>query len=1088
MSFLQLACPSEPPSHPESSSESSASTNSDDDTSDSTQSSSEHSETMRLELKRLQNRARTQKARDAAIKKKLTAKLLKTANDVPKNPHPAAEYERDVFVDTAQLLSKPGIDKTMRHRRLRLLWSWLTAFTCSIADFLREKESNLRHVLNICVIDDTNMILSASREGEFEEQGSSSMVVSIMNNVQTLVLRFSDSSSSNSSGDCETSYRTFFVQTPLCPLDRTNARGILTEFSGWAFFWLGTEGTFLHNILPRVFECLTEGRIGSDINDSELHDLMAEINEEDGEEERHVSDSVEKDWVDLELVQNLNNEINLTPAELNRKRKRLCFAAIAEASFIPRTIFVENLVHTLSIAMNMMFSRTNDIGRLHQLIREQDQTKEDCEMLVGRSSSFFIDFVKGNFGMKLIAMHVQCLLDFHRLGIPTLSKDYFVVSMLMMGDVWKRFIHDVDRYPFKLFCLLDCKTSDELLDRYHSIREQMKVCQQCIDVEFTSQIMAYLEGGLNDNADELMLRLKITQDFLKDASTFVPLSSDHVECVHGLHQSLTYRFRGQKPSAECAQEQGLWATICSSYKAFWQHVFEQHGDLQARQRIKRFGVKGCNQYSKTKGPIQSQTTRKWQFADLKQLCDGRQHGKVPKRLCGWNVFQRKWFEKKQVHPDDWKKEIKSCSRAWQGLGPQSREPYRAEAAHEQELRNQAMLEPFACKSDGKTRNADDASELASAGLRKNSLRHVAESRTIQTYKQFHDRSQGMFDCWNAGIADADGCLRLDHINLDISQKELEAKWSHALHSPVEQAPEDILAHHGPLSSLPVKVFDYTIPVDQGIASVQIRKDTCVSIHLDAKPQRKNKKRSDALPFGLKVPKKKRAKKNVSSTGAACSKRPAASSILDAGVEHALDAKESTALDDVDMDSVDTDSSGSVSDASEQDSLTTAKTSDSSSDSVDTEGEQLPVDPVSRAEENATREVLRSHVELQATHPVDAVPSSSTAPLIVQKTQCQANVGVTDVGKQIANRLAKCRHCHQNVAKGSGRIAYAFSTVKFPGWIHISCFPDYLRSVSGNTGQAVSFLVDWMRDHPDCCVDLKAELQSLVSKLSEAGEG
>lgn len=123
------------------------------------------------------------------------------------------------------------------------------------------------------------------------------------------------------------------------------------------------------------------------------------------------------------------------------------------------------------------------------------------------------------------------------------------------------------------------------------------------------------------------------------------------------------------------------------------------------------------------------------------------------------------------------------------MGDASREPYEAEAAHEQGLRDQARLEPFACKSDLKTGNADHASELASAGLRKNSLRHVAESRTIQSYKQFCDQSQSMFKCWNAGIADADGCLRLDHVNLDMDRKDLEAKWSHALHSPVEELPE-----------------------------------------------------------------------------------------------------------------------------------------------------------------------------------------------------------------------------------------------------------------------------------------------------------
>ena len=194
-------------------------------------------EALRQEVKTFRRRHQTQKARDALREKRLRAKL--TQDKLPRNEHPAAEYQADVFVDSGFELCKAGAPKPVRRRRLRLLWSWFTTLTSAIASLLRDREKDLRHVLNICVIDDTNMTLAPSRDGEFDKHGCPSNVVSVMNNIQTLVLRFSGE------GDCEQppdSYRTFLVHTPMCPLDRANASGIATEFVAWVMFWLGAVG------------------------------------------------------------------------------------------------------------------------------------------------------------------------------------------------------------------------------------------------------------------------------------------------------------------------------------------------------------------------------------------------------------------------------------------------------------------------------------------------------------------------------------------------------------------------------------------------------------------------------------------------------------------------------------------------------------------------------------------------------------------------------------------------------------------------------------------------------------------------------
>ena len=247
-----------------------------------------------------------------------------------------------------------------------------------------------------------------------------------------------------------------------------------------------------------------------------------------------------------------------------------------------------------------------------------------------RSSSFFKNYVNGSFGLTYIDAHLQNLREFPSLRIGGLSKDYFQVSLLTMGDLWKRFIHDLDRFPFKLFALLDCKSDEELLIAFQKVKGHMQVCPKCIDIEFTSQLLTYL----GEDKDQLLTKLQNIQEFLLDAATFVPLSSDAVECIHGLHQRLAHRFRGQRPTAEAAQEEGLWSTIQSSYRKFWQLLWKKKGDPKARQRVVRYGRKGFNQYSQER--VQTRDGS-WGFNKLSAVAkapDQKKYVKVPKRLCG----------------------------------------------------------------------------------------------------------------------------------------------------------------------------------------------------------------------------------------------------------------------------------------------------------------------------------------------------------------------------------------------------------------------------------------------------------------------
>ena len=287
--------------------------------------------------------------------------------------------------------------------------------------------------------------------------------------------------------------------------------------------------------------------------------------------------------------------------------------------------------------------------------------------------------------------------------------------------------------------------------------------------------------------------------------------------------------------------------------------------------------------------------------------------------------------------------------------------------------------------------------------------------------------------------------------------------------------QEIFEQYGALSSLTLKVYEYVVCAHQSLFSVEIAKDSA-NLCLDANPARGGqKKRSDNLPFGMKVPKRKRARRTCPPTNATEKKKK-------------LDVCPETqdAVRDAFPGFQDEDSGGSDSEVQSPTSSSPSSASSSTSESSDTEGEPLSIDPQHRQEEDTTRQILRSHADLK---PDDSAAASSlatvAAPVNPGKTKCQSSVGLCDVGQQIAPRLAQCRHCGSKISRYSMRLAYSFSTSKFFAWIHPSCFVAYLQSVNGSRAQAVSFLNDWAEAHPDCTPEIRAELQELVSRLLAA---
>jgi hypothetical protein len=152
---------------------------------------------------------------------------------------------------------------------------------------------------------------------------------------------------------------------------------------------------------------------------------------------------------------------------------------------------------------------------------------------------------------------------------------------------------------------------------------------------------------------------------------------------------------------------------------------------------------------------------------------------------GWNIFQRQWFQKRQVDPDTWKEELGLCSTAWSRLSARDKEKFEAEAAHEQGLREEAAMQPFQSKSDKSKgwRKLGNASFDAASAIPRSGLRAVSRARLQATYKGFCE--DDVWSTWNGGISSAEGCLKLDLIDLNSTDLDISASWSKVFKDPVD---------------------------------------------------------------------------------------------------------------------------------------------------------------------------------------------------------------------------------------------------------------------------------------------------------------
>lgn len=258
------------------------------------------------------------------------------------------------------------------------------------------------------------------------------------------------------------------------------------------------------------------------------------------------------------------------------------------------------------------------------------------ETLCSRSYSIFVRFASGDLGHGLIADYMCSLERFRYLGIPTVAKEYFHMSLQAMAENWRRLVLTTQSFPFCLFGLLDCGSDHEFLTMYARLKSAQQKCAQCCDIEFSTILLNFID----DAGDPIARGQQVTaiRRLLADTTTFAPLSSDIVECLHGYSQHLLHRWQGCKPSDPVAQERVLWVLITRAWAKLREWIWDRYGDRSSGHRMHKFGKSSRNQYSSAQGSktCKPQPDKTMTFEKLDRLIAFQQESSLTtsRKLCG----------------------------------------------------------------------------------------------------------------------------------------------------------------------------------------------------------------------------------------------------------------------------------------------------------------------------------------------------------------------------------------------------------------------------------------------------------------------
>ena len=228
--------------------------------------------------------------------------------------------------------------------------------------------------------------------------------------------------------------------------------------------------------------------------------------------------------------------------------------------------------------------------------------------------------------------YVNKLIEFPALRAPDFAQSFFTLGLEEIGESWRRFYHEQQRFPFLLLRLSDLCHQD-FMKEYRVLQIAQRSCINCVDLEMSAVLLSYIPETEDWNCDAVKTKAVALQRFLKDIAVWCPISADLVECLHGACQSRLHRFRGARPTDPIAKEIVILDKITSAFSKFKDYMWSQLGDMKALNRLHAYDRhdKG-NQYS-TGTCAEKKVGAGVSLAQL-EVKPTSAHASAPRKICG----------------------------------------------------------------------------------------------------------------------------------------------------------------------------------------------------------------------------------------------------------------------------------------------------------------------------------------------------------------------------------------------------------------------------------------------------------------------
>ena len=473
-----------------------------------------------------------------------------------------------------------------------------------------------------------------------------------------------------------------------------------------------------------------------------------------------------------------------TYAEQNAKRFRQVNEAFRKPDFETIVNIVDFLMVPLDAAIDKLLSRTSQLKSLR--FHESDITggaAAEAE-LEAKVRKMFLDWADGSFGLDIIGHYMRCL----RTGQlaeycseceqPAMFETCFQLLVFGITDVWKRYCYAVQCFPYKMFAFATC---DECTfeNQWLEFRRTLHQCPSCIDCGFGTPLLksvdlSSLEGDAKAGA------IKEVQELLSGIATFCPLATDMIENQHGQNQNDVSRFRGKSKAPPSAAEASVLARL--RHEHAYMKASVMHDTLP-----KRFGLANMQRQLGRRNGIQPRETRK---ARVNKAAHAKR-----RKLAPWNVFVKQQLQQcqKKLNKVEYTEFMKQCGKDWKSMADEDKKSFSVEAAYQQSIREELHQRPLASAGEDPMLQApdptpsDSVAKMSTLALEKQAgkryCKKVSAKRLLVNSSRASEHS--IWSRFGLGLADTNGALRSELIDLGIRQTAIDFSVDFSLHRKVD---------------------------------------------------------------------------------------------------------------------------------------------------------------------------------------------------------------------------------------------------------------------------------------------------------------